>query len=119
MKVIAYNVNQSDKEHLAQANRKKHQITVIAYPLNESTVCFAEAKDAVVIINQLHALTLEILQKLALYRIKYLVTTSSGSIAVHLSIIQNFGISYQTINSADANSWALALIRILDAWEKK
>jgi D-lactate dehydrogenase len=49
MKVVAYSVELFEKEFLAKANQKKHDITLISNPLSPETALYAEGKDAVVV----------------------------------------------------------------------
>ncbi|MVZ67556.1 lactate dehydrogenase [Sphingobacterium sp. DK4209] len=49
MRVIAYNILDQEKEVLAKANAKVHDLTLISNELNLSTIHFASGKDAVLI----------------------------------------------------------------------
>ncbi|MGJ1206413.1 lactate dehydrogenase [Sphingobacterium lactis] len=49
MRVIAYNILGSEKEHLARANGKVHDLTLISNELNFSTMHYAMGKEAVII----------------------------------------------------------------------
>jgi len=49
MKVVAYSIMPCEKEFLAKANQKKHDITLISNPLSLDTACYAEGKDAVLV----------------------------------------------------------------------
>ncbi len=50
MKVVAYSIKSFEKEFLAKANQKKHDITLISNPLSPETTRYAEGKDAVVVL---------------------------------------------------------------------
>ncbi len=49
MRVIAYNILGSEKEHLAKANGKVHDLTLISNELNLSTMHYAIGKEVVII----------------------------------------------------------------------
>ncbi|WP_181308739.1 lactate dehydrogenase [Rufibacter sp. XAAS-G3-1] len=49
MKVIAYGIRPSEKGLLAQANHKKHEITLISNPLSAETAFYAQGKEAVIV----------------------------------------------------------------------
>jgi D-lactate dehydrogenase len=49
MKAVAYSIKTFEKEYLAKANQKKHDITLISNPLGPDTVIYAEGKDAVIV----------------------------------------------------------------------
>jgi len=78
MKAVAYSIRPFEKEFLAKANRKKHEITLISNPLNLDTVIYAEGKDAVIVFVH-DDVSEQVIKKLANMGIKYLVTRSSGT----------------------------------------
>jgi hypothetical protein len=49
MRVVAYSIKSEEKESLARANQKKHDITLISNALDIETLHYALGKDAVVI----------------------------------------------------------------------
>jgi|SRR5690606_5583707 len=49
MKVVAYNIKDFEKELLAVANGKVHDLTLISNPLNLNTIHYADGKEAVII----------------------------------------------------------------------
>lgn len=49
MKVVAYGIQSYEREFLAKANKKKHDITLIGNPLTEETLYYAVGKQAVVL----------------------------------------------------------------------
>ena len=118
MKVIVFNATQVQKEHLAWANLKKHKITVIASPLDIGNVRFCVAKEAVMMMNWQKNLSTELLEKLALYRIKLLLTTSPNPPATDPVSVVNPGFEYHMIHSADSRALAWQIIRLLDSWQK-
>ena len=50
MKVVAYSVKSFEKESLAKANQKKHDIILITNPLNLKITLYDQGKDAVVVL---------------------------------------------------------------------
>jgi D-lactate dehydrogenase len=46
MKAVAYSVKAFEKEFLAKANQKKHDITLISNVLSMDTITYAREKDA-------------------------------------------------------------------------
>jgi D-lactate dehydrogenase len=77
MKVVAYNVQTFEKEVLADANQKKHDITLISNPLDEETVMYAVGKDAVIVSTN-DDISAPIVRKLADMGIRYITTRSVG-----------------------------------------
>ncbi|MDR4951262.1 hypothetical protein REB14_03560 [Chryseobacterium sp. ES2] len=116
MKVIVYHISQEDKKLLALANRKKHKITIIINPLSEATVHFAEAKDAVIIIDQENLVSNRLIFKLISFGIRYFIFRFQEQAPVDVSIIQDTGLKYITITDSTLNM--SSIIKILDAWEK-
>jgi hypothetical protein len=76
MKVVAYNINPFEREFLAKANQKKHDITLIANPLSYDTINYADGKDAVIVYES-GAMATAIIEKLASLGVKYMVTCSA------------------------------------------
>lgn len=77
MKVVAYSIKPFEKEFLAKANQKKHDITLISNALNQHTVIYAEGKDAVVVFTN-DDVSAKVIEKLAGLGIKYIATRSTG-----------------------------------------
>lgn len=77
MKAIAYSVKTFEKEFLAKANRKKHDITLISNALTIQTADYAKGKDAVLVFAT-DDVSATIINKLATFGIKYIATRSSG-----------------------------------------
>jgi D-lactate dehydrogenase len=78
MKAVAYSIKPYEKEFLAKANQKKHDITLISNPLDIDTATYAEGKDAV-IVSPNDDVSAGVIKKLARYGIKYIVTRSTGT----------------------------------------
>lgn len=77
MKAVAYNIKHFEKEFLAKANKKKHDITLIANPLEINTAIYAEGKDAVIVFAD-DDVSASVIEKLADLGVKYIVTRSAG-----------------------------------------
>lgn len=75
MKVVEYSTRPFEKESLAKANHKKHDITLISNLLSEETTFYAEGKDAV-IVSVRDTLSAAVINKLAVYGVKYITTRS-------------------------------------------
>jgi lactate dehydrogenase-like 2-hydroxyacid dehydrogenase len=73
MKVVAYSIKPFEKEYLAKANQKKHEITLISNSLSLATTAFAEGKDAVVVSNN-DDVSANVITQLAALGIKYIAT---------------------------------------------
>jgi D-lactate dehydrogenase len=78
MKVVAYSIKGFEKEFLAKANQRKHDITLISNPLSLETIAYATGKDAVIVAPN-DSVTGPVINKLADMGIKYLTTRSSGT----------------------------------------
>src|ERR1700749_1616100 len=76
MKVVAYNINPLEREFLAKANQKKHDITLIANPLGYDTINYAAGKDAVIVYTH-SDMAIPIIEKLAGLGVKYIVVCST------------------------------------------
>jgi lactate dehydrogenase-like 2-hydroxyacid dehydrogenase len=76
MKVVAYSVKPYEKESLAKANQKKHDITLIFNSLSLDTAMFAAGKQAV-IISAGDDVGSEVMDKLAAMGVKYITTRSA------------------------------------------
>lgn len=78
MKVVAYSIQAFEKEYLAKANQKKHDITLISNPLSLQTIAYAQGKDAVVVFAN-DDLSEPVVNKLADMGVKYIATRSAGT----------------------------------------
>jgi lactate dehydrogenase-like 2-hydroxyacid dehydrogenase len=75
MRVVAYSIKSFEKEPLAIANRKKHEITLISNSLSEGTALYAEGKEAVIVFND-DEVNAKVIDKLADLGVKYIATRS-------------------------------------------
>lgn len=78
MKAVAYSIKPFEKEYLAKANQKKHDITLISNPLSLDTAIFAEGKDAVIVFTN-DDVSANVVQRLADMSVKYIATRSAGT----------------------------------------
>ncbi len=78
MKVVAYSIKSFEKEFLAKANQKKHDITLISNPLSPETAIYAAGKDAVVVFTN-DNVSAQVVNQLADLGIKYIATRSAGT----------------------------------------
>lgn len=77
MKVVAYSIKTFEKEFLAKANQKKHEITLISNRLDEQTCIYAEGKEAVLVFTN-DDVSATIINKLGDMGIRYIATRSTG-----------------------------------------
>ena len=127
MRVVAYSVKSTEKQPLALANRKKHEITLIANSLAPETVYFAEGKDAVVVFSD-DMVPASLVNSLADVGIKYIATCSTNSSHIDQSAATERQIRVANVPhtallglSADELPMALAMetIHNLDKWQEK
>ena len=85
MRVVAYSIKTFEKELLAKANQKKHDITLISNALSLETALYAEGKDAVLVFtnDDVSAPVVDLLAKLG---IRYIATRSVGT--DHIDMVQ-------------------------------
>jgi D-lactate dehydrogenase len=75
MKSVAYSIKPFERDFLAKANQKKHDITLISNALSTETIVYAEGKEAVIVSTNDDVSAL-VIGKLADLGIKYIVTRS-------------------------------------------
>jgi len=96
MKAVAYNIKNYEKESLAIANGKVHDLTLISNPLNFSTIHYAQGKE-VVIISEDDFLNGELLEGLHRAGIQKIVTRS---IAIsHIDLLRAYDLGIQIANT--------------------
>ncbi|HEY0244385.1 MAG TPA: lactate dehydrogenase [Mucilaginibacter sp.] len=126
MKAVAYNIEPFEKEFLAKANQKKHDITLIANPLSLDTVIYAEGKDAVIVFTN-DDVSAAVIEKLAGLGIKYIVTRSADTDHIDKNAAATYGIKISNVPSypqqADITQQALQevanqTIKNLDLWQQ-
>jgi D-lactate dehydrogenase len=127
MRVVAYSIKSAEKEPLAIANRKKHEITLISNPLTAETVTYAEGKDAVIVYTD-DDVSAAVLAQLAQMGVKYIATRSSSSShidqdAASLHNIKIASVPLMAVSGVEQNELAMVLatetINNLDKWQGK
>ncbi|MDB5135008.1 MAG: 2-hydroxyacid dehydrogenase [Mucilaginibacter sp.] len=78
MKAVAYSIKPFEREFLAKANQKKHDITLISNALSPDTAVYAEGKEAVIVSTN-DGVSAFVIEKLAALGIKYIATRSVGT----------------------------------------
>lgn len=119
MRAVAYNIQETEKEALALANAKVHDLTLISNALNVSTVHFAHGKE-VIIVSDRDVIDASILEKLCELGVKKIITRSktldhidmeiAGKMNLHIANTpegdnSTENIAKQTINNL--NNWAM------------
>ncbi|WP_295767229.1 lactate dehydrogenase [uncultured Mucilaginibacter sp.] len=124
MKVVAYNAEFYEKEYLARANQKKHDITLISNQLGPDTAIYAEGKEAVIILAGYQP-SHEVMTQLNNMGIKYLATRAETP--DHVLSLQKpmYNLKLAKISATDRNdpnrlqSVANEIIDLLDRWQGK
>jgi D-lactate dehydrogenase len=98
MKAVAYSIRSFEKEFLAKANQKKHDITLISNPLNSDTTNYAEGKDAVIVFTN-DEVSAEVIDRLAGLGIKYIITRSTGTDHINKEAAEKHGIKVSNVPS--------------------
>jgi lactate dehydrogenase-like 2-hydroxyacid dehydrogenase len=117
MKVVAYSVKPFEKEFLAKANQKKHDITLIFNSLSLETAVYAAGKQAIIVFTS-DDVSAPVIDKLAQLGIKYITTRSTGfnhidqhAAALHGIKLANVPEYMQMQDIADQ------IIKNIDQWE--
>ncbi|MGN7204315.1 lactate dehydrogenase [Pedobacter sp. SAFR-022] len=127
MRVVAYNIKSFEKEPLAVANRKKHEITLISNPLNVDTALFAAGKVAVVVTKE-DDLSDQVIRKLSELGVKYIATRSvstehinidtAGEMNIKIAAVPPDLLQTKTMDEIAATLAEQTIIN-LDAWQGK
>lgn len=117
MKAIAYSIKPQEKEHLAVANGKKHDLTLISNELNHRTVSYAQGKE-VVIVSSYDILGHEMLWELKNIGITKLITRSKTTTHIDLKTATQMGFKIANTPGEDQSVESIAkqTIRNLNAW---
>ncbi|TKC05945.1 Rossmann-fold NAD(P)-binding domain-containing protein [Pedobacter frigoris] len=91
MKVVAYSIKSSEKESLAIANHKKHDITLISNSLSMETVSYASGKEAVIVFEG-DDVSAAVINKLAELGVKYIATRSTSTAHIDQDVAAAYGI---------------------------
>jgi lactate dehydrogenase-like 2-hydroxyacid dehydrogenase len=121
MKVVAYSVKSFEKEFLARANQKKHDITLISNPLSPETALYAEGKDAVLVFTN-DDVSAGVIGHLAGMGIKYILTRSAGTDHIDKSAAAAYGIKLANVPAYSPEAIvkatvALALNKEAEVWD--
>lgn len=118
MKAVAYNIKDFERELLALANAKMHDLTLISNPLKLSTIHYAHGKE-VVIVSGDDLLDAEMLDALKSAGVKKVVTRSLETDHIDLSHAKHLHI--QIANAPYPNRTAKGIaeqtIRNLNLWD--
>jgi D-lactate dehydrogenase len=98
MKAVAYSIKSFEKEFLAKANQKKHEITLISNALSPDTASYAEGKDAVIVVPN-DDVSAKVIDKLAALGIKYIVARSVGTDQIDKDAAARHGIKISNVPS--------------------
>jgi len=98
MKAVAYSIKPFEKEFLAKANQKKHDITLISNALTPDTAVYAEGKEAVIVFTN-DDVSAFVIEKLAALGIKYIVTRSVGTDHIDKEAAARHGIKLSNVPS--------------------
>src|SRR5690606_3847607 len=118
MKAIAYSIKPNEKECLALANGKKHDLTLISNELNDQTVSYALGKETV-IVSSYDIVDRRMLWELRNAGVDKIVTRSYTTTHIDLKEATRMGFKVAIASDADrsADSIARQTIRSLNAWE--
>jgi lactate dehydrogenase-like 2-hydroxyacid dehydrogenase len=114
MKVVAYSIKLFERESLAKANQKRHDITLIFNSLNLETAIFASGKQAVLVSSN-DDVPADVMDKLARLGIKYIATRSANTIHIDRKAAKRNGIKLANVPVTEDE--AIQTIRNLDFWE--
>jgi len=127
MRVVAYSITSTEKEPLAIANHKKHEITLISNGLSIDTVSFAQGKEAVIVFTN-DDVSAEVVNKLADLGVKFIATRSNDvthidSVVAGLRNIKIANVPQMVIAGLSPIDIPMALatetIHNLDKWQGK
>nr|WP_294895253.1 2-hydroxyacid dehydrogenase [uncultured Pedobacter sp.] len=118
MKVVVYSIKSFEKEYLAKANQKKHDITLISNPLSIDTIGFAKGKDAVVVFTN-DDVSAPVIKKLKSLGVKYIATRSVGVDHIDCDAATEANIKIANVPSYSPQSIAEHAIALMMALNRK
>ncbi|HEX7367544.1 MAG TPA: 2-hydroxyacid dehydrogenase [Pelobium sp.] len=118
MKAVVYSIKSFEKEYLAKANQKKHDITLISNPLSIDTVGFAKGKDAVVVFTN-DDVSAPVINKLKKLGVKYIATRSVGVDHIDCEAATTADIKIANVPSYSPQSIAEHAIALMMALNRK
>lgn len=117
MRVVAYNIKEFEKELLAKANAKVHDLTLISNGLNFSTIHYAEGKEAIIVSDR-DVLDKSLLEALSKIGVKKVVTRSIT--LDHIDVLYAAALRLHIANTPSGDdspeSIAIQTIMNLDNW---
>ncbi|QQL50253.1 Rossmann-fold NAD(P)-binding domain-containing protein [Mucilaginibacter ginkgonis] len=119
MKTVAYSIKPFEKEFLALANQKKHDITLISNPLGLDTLDYAEGKEAVIVFTTdiVSGPVIEILSGMG---VRYIATRSDMTGHIDKEAAARYGIKLANTPGHDPDALqaiANQTIKNLDRWQ--
>ncbi|WP_017257715.1 2-hydroxyacid dehydrogenase [Pedobacter arcticus] len=118
MKAVVYSIKSFEKEYLAKANQKKHDITLISNPLGIDTVGFAQGKDAVIVFTN-DDVSAPVIKKLKKLGVKYIATRSVGTDHIDCETATAVDIKIANVPSYSPQSIAEHAIALMMALNRK
>lgn len=118
MKAVVYSIKSFEKEYLAKANQKKHDITLISNPLSIDTVGFAKGKDAVVVFTN-DDVSAQVISQLKKLGVKYIATRSVGIDHIDCDAATKADIKIANVPSYSPQSIAEHAIALMMALNRK
>lgn len=118
MRVVAYSIRDFEKECLAKANHKKHDITLISNYLSLETLSYAEGKNAV-LVSDSDDLSAAIIEQLSQRGIQFICTRTATTQHINLEAAQQKGIQVAHIEQKKPELIAEAAIANLDKWQAR
>jgi D-lactate dehydrogenase len=98
MKAVAYSIRSFEREYLAKANNKKHDITLISNPLGTDTALYATGKEAVIVFTN-DNVSAPVIVQLAALGVKYIITRSTGTDHIDQRAAEEHGIQIANVPS--------------------
>ncbi|MEO8794384.1 MAG: lactate dehydrogenase, partial [Daejeonella sp.] len=117
MKAVVYSTQSFEKEFIAKANHKRHDITLISNTLNLQTVQFAEGKD-VVIVTAEDDLSAAVILELKRLNVKYITNRSNSTAHIDKTQAALSGIKIANVTDSTPEEIALQTILNLDNWQE-
>lgn len=119
MKTVAYSIKPFEKEFLARANQKKHDITLISNPLGLDTLTYAAGKEAVIVFTS-DEVSAPVLEKLAAMGIRFITTRSATTDHIDAAAAARLGIKLANVPGHPPQALqeiADQTIKNLDRWQ--
>jgi D-lactate dehydrogenase len=91
MKAVAYSTRSFEREYLAKANHKKHDITLITNALGMETAGYAAGKEVVIVFTN-DDVSAGVIDKLATLGVKFIISRSTGTDHIDKSAAAMHGI---------------------------